>query len=389
MTTPGPISAYAAFDRFPGPKGSAVHIARAAGALFEYAAPGLLCVLGNEDAPLVQHEAQATIARFRSDSTHLLERADQFACFVDEALGRHREMLRLVQVRDPWSAAPALADPQRPWRVVYEVNGFPSIELPTAWPHLPAETLAKIAAVEDACLAEADAIVTPSATIAACCISKGADPAKITVIPNGADPVVDPPRPADAPGRYLIYVGALQSWQGFSTLLRAYQRLTDFDVDLVVCSSWSERRARRWVRHANRLGLEGRIHWRFELPHEEVAGWLAHAELSLAPLAEVERNVRQGCCPLKVVESMAAGVPVVASDLPCVRELVDEESARLVSPDRPAELARALRVLLDDPDRRRRLADAALARSRDFTWDRADELLRRVWQGLTPSAARP
>lgn len=380
----GPVTAYAAFDRFPAPKGSAVHIARAAGALFAYAPPGLLCVLGGETLPRVQHEGDITVTRFRSDERNLFARADAYACFVDDALDRHRDTLRLVQVRDPWSAAPALADPDRPWKVVYEANGFPSIELPSTYPDLPAATLAKIAAVEDACLAAAEAIVTPSATIAACCIAKGADPARVTVVRNGADPLpATPPRPADAPRRYLVYVGALQAWQGFGTLLRAYARLADLDVDLVVCSSWSARRARGWAKVVARLGLTDRVHWRHELPHADVAAWLAHAELSVAPLADVERNVRQGCCPLKVVESMAAGVPVVASDLPCVRELVDESCARLVPPDRPQELARALRVLLDDPAERARLATAARTRSRaTLTWDHADDLLRGVWASL-------
>ncbi|GAB3623663.1 hypothetical protein GCM10027418_17470 [Mariniluteicoccus endophyticus] len=381
----GPVTAYAAFDRFPAAKGSAVHIARAAGALFEHAGPGLLCVLGGESMPLVQHEPGVTITRFRSDTPNLFDRADAYAVFVDEALQRHRDTIRLVQVRDPWSAAPALADPDRPWKVVYEANGFPSIELPTTFPHVPAETLAKIAAVEDACLVAADAVVTPSATIAACCIAKGADPAKVTVVPNGADPVTTPPdRPADAPARYLVYVGALQGWQGFGTLLRAYAGLADLDVDLVVCSSWSARRAKGWKKVAERLGIADRVHWRHELPHEEVAAHLAHAELSLAPLAEVDRNVRQGCCPLKVVESMAAGVPVVASDLPCVRELVDESCARLVPPDRPAELSRAVRVLLGDRERRAELATAARVRATErFTWNAADERLREVWGSLS------
>lgn len=384
IVTPCPQTAYAAFDRFPGPKGSAVHIARAAGALFDHAGPGLLCVLGGEALPQLQIEPEGIIRRFASETTNLLERADEFACFVDDQLQAHRDTLRLVQVRDPWSAAPALADADRPWQVVYEANGFPSIELPNAWPQIPRETLAKIAAAEDACLRAADAVVTPSATIAARCIAKGADPARVTVIPNGADPLpVDPPRPANAPERYLIYVGALQPWQGFGTLLRAFSRLGDLDLKLVVCASWRPRRARQWVRLADRMGIADRIHWEHELPHEQVAGWLAHAELSLAPLAEVPRNTEQGCCPLKVVESMAAGVPVIASDLPCVRELVDESCARLVPPDRPAELARAIRVLLDQPEQRRALADRARARAAEmFTWERADAALIEVWNQL-------
>lgn len=389
MTAPGPAAAFAAFDRFPGAKGSAVHIGRSAGALFEHYGSGILACLGGGNLPIAQREPRFDIVRFAEPIPNLLDRADAYACFVDDTLRRHRDTLQLVQVRDPWSAAPALADPHRGYRVVYEVNGFPSIELPTAWPGVSAETLAEIARIETACLQGVDAVVTPSATIAACAIRKGADPDRITVVPNGADPVGAAPRPAEAPPRYLVYVGALQGWQGFGTLLRAMARLTDLDVDLVVCSSWRRRRAKDWVRLTHRLGIADRVHWVYEQPHDRIAGWLAHAELSVAPLADVARNVEQGCCPLKVVESMAAGTPVVASDLPCVRELVDPTCAKLVPPDRPAVLARAIRVLLDDPDQRRSLGAAAQQRATEqFTWDHADALLRTVWDDLTAPARR-
>ena len=79
----------------------------------------------------------------------------------------------------------------------------------------------------------------------------------------------------------------------------------------------------------------------------------------------------QGCAPLKILESMASGMPVVASDLPAVRELLaDGEHGRLVAPDRPGELARAIRVLLDFPERRARLA-ANARRARDDAGTRA------------------
>ena len=79
--------------------------------------------------------------------------------------------------------------------------------------------------------------------------------------------------------------------------------------------------------------------------------WRQHALVSVAPLTDSPRNVIQGCAPLKIVESMASGAAVVASDVPPVRELIrDRHDGWLVHPDRPAELARAMRILLDHPD---------------------------------------
>ena len=81
---------------------------------------------------------------------------------------------------------------------------------------------------------------------------------------------------------------------------------------------------------------------------------------------------------------MAAGVPVVASDLPAVRELIDDGvHGRLVAPDRPGELARAIRVLLDYPEQRAAMGAAARAHiERHFTWERS------VRRDLMPPTAR-
>jgi glycosyltransferase involved in cell wall biosynthesis len=128
--------------------------------------------------------------------------------------------------------------------------------------------------------------------------------------------------------------------------------------------------------------------WRFGLRHHEVAAWLHHAECSVAPLTDCPRNVEQGCCPLKVLESMAAGTPVVASDLPVVRELVtDGEHGRLVRPDRPAELARAIRILLEYPDRSRQLGAQARAHvAEHLTWDHNRARLTAVIDGVLGAA---
>jgi glycosyltransferase involved in cell wall biosynthesis len=207
------------------------------------------------------------------------------------------------------------------------------------------------------------------------------------VIPNGADlPRTSAlVRPSSAPAQYLIYFGALQSWQGIDTLLRAFSRLADLEhLQLVVCGSRRSREARRAERFAEKLGLTPRMQWHWQLSAAELAPWVAHADLSLAPLRECARNVVQGCAPLKILEAMACGVPVIASDLPPVRELLrDGHEGRLIAPDRPAELARAIRVLMAYPEQRRALGARARERvAQHFTWDAALAQLRAVYRSL-------
>ena len=91
--------------------------------------------------------------------------------------------------------------------------------------------------------------------------------------------------------------------------------------------------------------------------------------------------MEQGCSPLKILESMAAGVPVVASDLPVVRELMEDRvHGRLVDPERPSELARAIRLLLDYPDELRAMGARARTHVEDcLSWSRSTGQLRALY----------
>jgi len=366
-------AAYFAFDRFPSSKGSAVHIGHMAAELFACFDGGLLGVLGGGDLPRYQWEAGSgiEIARFAEPISNLIDRAEAYSAWVAAHLAPHVPTLRVCHVRDPWSALPVVTAEGRGYAVVYEVNGLPSIEMAHTWPLAAPDTLAKIAELEDFCLERADVVVVPSGVIAAALRRRGVPDEKIELVPNGADVAPETPCPPGAPERYIVYAGALQAWQGLDVLLRGFARLADLTgLRLVICSSVPERRARALRRLADRLGVADRLVWNFTLPHAEVAAWLAGAEVSVAPLTGCARNVDQGCAPLKILESMAAGTPVVASGLPAVRELMaDGVHGRLVAPDRPAELARAIRVLLEYPDAARAMGERGRRRvTEEFSW---------------------
>lgn len=384
-----PRALYAAFDRFPTRKGASTHIARFAPALFEEYDGGLLCVLGDERLPLHQVEGDVEIVRFARPFENFLERAVAFGDHLARLLDEAGASLEICHFRDPWSGVPVLERPHR-YTTVFEVNALPSIELPYAYPSIAPRTLDKLRAAEDFCLEASDRVVTPSRTTRDFLVRRGVPAEKIAVVPNGADPVPPLPRPFEAPDEYLLYFGALQPWQGVDTLLRAFARLADLEgLRLVVCGSARSRPARAAERLAERLGLGSRVIWRWELPPHELKPWLSNALLTVAPLRAGARNVEQGCAPLKVLESLAAGVPVVASDLPPVREIVtDGVEGRLVPPDRPAELARAIRLLLHLPGVRAAMAEAARDRAaRELTWERSLGLLKDVYRSLRPGAA--
>jgi len=87
----------------------------------------------------------------------------------------------------------------------------------------------------------------------------------------------------------------------------------------------------------------------------------------MAPLSRCSRNELQGCSPLKIIESMSAGTPVIASKLAVCAEYIDHmEDGLLVAPDSPRALANAMILLLDDEDLAARLGRNARAKSRNM-----------------------
>ena len=379
---------YAAFDRFPSSKGAATHIARMATGLFDHAGGGALLVLGSEALPIYQSEGAVEIARLRAIQPALIDRINTYQRFVYKETRKQAATLEIAHFRDPWGGIPvlqALEDANSSCRIVYEINGLPSIEWPERYDGVARSTVARLRTEERRCWDRADAIVVPSASIAANLMRLGAPTERITVIPNGADlpsaPV--PPRPIASP--YFLYFGAIQPWQGLPGLIKAFARLADFpEVKLVICAS-APVQACGWIAElAERSGIAQRVIWRHELDRAALQPWITHAIASVAPLTQCARNIDQGCCPLKVLESMAHGIPVVASDLPAVREIIETDlEGVLVPPDRPADLARALRLLLDYPERAMVLGRAARQRIvRSLTWDHAASALRRLYQNL-------
>lgn len=382
---PARTALYAAFDRFPSAKGAATHIGHFAHAMFAYAGGGTLVVLGDSDHPAYQREGTIEIVRQTRQHPHFLNRALAFGALADRCARRCGSDLRLVHFRDPWSGYPLLHRAARPYRAVYEVNALPSVELPHSYPALTGAGVREIQAVEDFCLQAADHLVVPAATVADYLRQRGVAAERITVIPNGAEVPDTVPRTAELPDRYLLYFGALQEWQGLATLLRAFALLRDYpDLRLAICASDYSPNERDYRQLANKLGVAERVLWRRRLSQAELAPWRAHALLAVAPLTDCLRNARQGCCPLKIVEAMAAGTPVVASDLPPVRELLsDGITGYLVPPDNPSALARRIRVALACPGQRREIALAARARAREqYTWTAAGAALTAVYDKL-------
>lgn len=184
---------------------------------------------------------------------------------------------------------------------------------------------------------------------------------KITVVSNGIDvqkfkqatPVLRESIGLEDSNRVLLYVASFQERKDHGTLLRAVAQVSD--VDLVLVGD-GELRA-QFKRQAESFGIARRVH--FLGARSDVAELLKMADIY------VHVPVFEGF-GIAATEAMAAGKPIIASDVPGLAQVVGD-AALLVPPADSEALAAAIRRLIASPELQLQLAQAAVQRSNQFS----------------------
>ncbi len=234
----------------------------------------------------------------------------------------------------------------------------------------------------------ATALIAISKEVAAYLKQYKIAPGRIHVIPNGVNPDrfpdgLKPSCPA-APGTFTVgFAGSLKPWHGLRILVRAFAILHghDHDIRLLVVGDGPERG--NLLADLAAHGLMEAAHLTGMVTPDEVPGLLASMDVAVCPYPPQPFYFS----PLKVYEYMAASLPVVASRIGQLEELIANEVTGLLCP--PGDiiaLADALDRLRREPNLRFRLGQAARTTVlRDHTWDAAVGHILQV-AGLLPSA---
>ncbi|HUF48006.1 MAG TPA: glycosyltransferase, partial [Vicinamibacterales bacterium] len=177
-----------------------------------------------------------------------------------------------------------------------------------------------------------------------------------------------PPAPPPAGPPTVVYAGHLYPWKGVDVLIRAVGLLPDVKA-VVVGGRFGDADMTRVMALADDLGVRSRVTFTGFVPASAVADAVAGATVAVVPTLDTPSA--RYTSPLKMFEYMAARRPIVASDLPPVREiLTDRVNARLVPPGDPVALAAAVAGLVADPAGAGRLVERAAADVAAFTWER-------------------
>ena len=211
-------------------------------------------------------------------------------------------------------------------------------------------------------------------------------PMKVKVVPHGVDPVRFSSERATDPSDsvQLLFVGEHEPRKGIEFLLGAMDLLRNPkpEARLVTIGQGS---ALRELKHlSNRLRLGDRVEFRGYLPDPDgtrLPKAYSQADIFVLP------SLKEGF-GFVLLEAMASGLPIVATDVSAIPEVVGDAGI-LVPPRNPTALASAIRLLIDDPAKRREMG----RRGRDrvaalFTWDKVIPRLTDVYQEAIEATGR-
>ncbi|WP_277209375.1 glycosyltransferase [Isoptericola croceus] len=335
-------------------------------------------------------------------------RAAAEAALLTDVLARNRP--DILHATTPWTTGETVrAAAERaglPW--VYEVRGLP--EETWAASHATAaereaatrsERYALVRAKETELALAADQVVTLSTTMRKELIARGVPSGRITVVPNAVDDeLLDAAVPSPAQARTMLglrtaprvigTVSSLVGYEGADTILRTVATLRDggTDVSALVVGDGVARPG--LLRLAAELGIAEHVLLPGRVPRDVARTYLAALDVVLVPRRP--HPVTSLVTPLKPVEAMATRRPVVASDLPALREACSPldggaPAALLVPADDHTAWVDAVGGLLDDRARRDDLVAAGRDVAADRTWSRLVARYDTVYAAASGTAA--
>ena len=258
------------------------------------------------------------------------------------------------------------------YRVLYDMHGFPERHL---W--LWKIALKKMSGI----------FATNQWKITQCHTLFGIPLSKMVVARNGFDPdefaadtsmgTVRKELSLPVGKQIVLYTGHLYDWKGVHVLAEVARVMPSTYFVFVGGTPYHQRAFKERHRDIANILLVG--HRR----HKDIPLFLRAADVLVLPnsahAGDNPRSTysRNDTSPIKLFEYMASGRPIVASSLPSIREILNEQNAFLVQPDNPEDLKRGIEKALGDTATARQRAARAREDVRVYTWEkRASSMLR-------------
>jgi len=215
-----------------------------------------------------------------------------------------------------------------------------------------------------------------------------ADMERISVVPNGVELEIF--RPNATPfgvrselgledKKIVCFVGALGPWHGLENLIQSMPCVLE-DVphaEFVLVGAMKEFGTSHMMKMAKEYGVSDKLHLLGRKRPEEIPRILVESDVAVAPYPARDF----GFSPLKLFEYAACGVPIVCSDLPSTREIIEDgRNGLLVPPEDKHQLAEAITRILIDMRLAKRLSVEGLRKVKSFSWKESTKKLEGVYK---------
>ncbi len=177
----------------------------------------------------------------------------------------------------------------------------------------------------------------------------------------------------------LLYLGSLHPWKGVECLLAALPLISGANL---VIAGGPPARVAQLEQRATELRVAERVRFLGRVEPERRFQVIADADICLLPLTDTSIGSRY-TSPLKLFEYMAVGKPIVAADVPALRNVISDGVNGVLAPVAdPVQLARAVMRLLNDPAAALAIGAAARVGAARYTWTARAEKLKTLFAEL-------
>jgi glycosyltransferase involved in cell wall biosynthesis len=245
--------------------------------------------------------------------------------------------------------------------------------------------------IERRYIGAADAVVTVNPSIAAE-LRRRYDLDKVTVILNAEEPADFPESPdrlrqqlgLRASDRILLFQGGFSAGRNLETLVDAMTAIKDPSIHLVFLGEGQIRNALQ--RRAAEAGTTDQVHFLDMVPQKELLSYSASADLGIIPYQSTCLNTYL-CTPNKLFEFIAAGTPMLASDLPELRRLVENEGIGEVADLSTAQgIAAAVKGLFSEAMRLQQFRERIRQVRHQISWTVEGAKFVSVFEPLRPKS---
>ncbi len=208
-------------------------------------------------------------------------------------------------------------------------------------------------------LRQADKVIAVSNDLKSRIVDLGVAPEKIEVVPNGVDTVKFTPQDKhecrkklslNLDKKIVLFIGSFRKVKGIDDLIAAFAKLSNANRDNLSLVLLGDGELREEIKeNIHELNLESRIKLQGAVPYADIGLWLNASDVFCLP------SLNEGC-PNVLLEALACGVPVVATRVGGIPEIINSDNLGiLVSPHDPEALAGGILRALNGPWQRRAL----------------------------------